>query len=78
MSCFFFGPVTINSNEGLIVKQAIHASPTSTSKVVTGSGSFNTGFFTMNSNGVSTSHTFDPDAEDSNILDTIETDVGEI
>ncbi|MFD2655258.1 spore germination protein [Gracilibacillus thailandensis] len=78
MSGSFFRSVTINSNEGFIFKNALNVAPPSTSKVVTGSGSFNTGFFTFNNNGINTSSAIDPDAEDSNIIDPIERDVGEI
>jgi len=70
MGCSFFGPVTINSNEGIIVKYTLNASPSSTSKVVAGSGSFNTGFVTINNNGPNTNNTMDEDAVDSNVSDT--------
>lgn len=71
MASIFLGPIEINSNEGVIVTgNSFYVSPTSTSKTIAGSGSFNTGIKITNNNGTSTSNTFDPDGVDSNISDT--------
>jgi purine nucleoside phosphorylase len=63
------GPVIFNSNEGIITGSALNASPTSTSKVVAGSGAFNTGFGVSTNNGVSSSVNVDPDVNDSNLTE---------
>ncbi|MCC3358631.1 spore germination protein [Bacillus sp. REN16] len=68
MASIFLGPIEINSNEGIIITgNSFYVSPTSSSKTYTGSGSFNTGIYITNHNGVSTSNTSDPDVIDSNI-----------
>ncbi|MEK5443558.1 spore germination protein [Fredinandcohnia sp. FSL W7-1320] len=65
----FLGPIEINSNEGIIITgNSFYVSPTSTSKTIAGSGSFNTGFHVTNNNRVSTSNTLDPDGVDSNVV----------
>ncbi len=62
------GPIVFNSNEGQVVTgDAFYISPKSTSKVVAGSGGFNTGQWIVTNNGVSTSSGIDPDAVDSNV-----------
>ncbi|MBM7659915.1 spore germination protein PF [Bacillus mesophilus] len=65
------GPVTFNNNEGIITGAALNASPTSTSKVVAGSGGFNTGFWVSTNNGVSSSINTDPDVNDSNLTEGV-------
>jgi len=71
MASIFLGPIQINSNEGVIITgNSSNVSPTSTSKTIAGSGSFNTGFHITNNNGTSTSNTFDQDGVDSNVSDT--------
>ncbi len=71
MASIFLGPIRINSNEGVITTgNSFYVSPTSTSKTIAGSGSFNTGINITNNNDTSTSNTFDPDGVDSNISDT--------
>jgi spore germination protein PF len=65
------GPVIFNNNEGIITGSAFNASPTSTSKVVAGSGSFNTGYWVSTNNGLSSSTSVDPDAVDSNINEAL-------
>ncbi|MCH1626974.1 spore germination protein [Ferdinandcohnia quinoae] len=68
MPSIIIGPIEINSNEGIIITgNTMNASPVSTSKVFSGSGSFNTGIYITNNNGVSTSNTLDPDLLDSNV-----------
>lgn len=68
------GPVIFNSNEGIITGQTLIAAPTSTSKVVAGAGSFNTGYWVLAKTLFNISNSTDPDALDSNL----ETDIGEI
>ncbi|MEH7226283.1 spore germination protein [Bacillus sp. JJ1566] len=71
MASIFLGPIEINSNEGIIITgNSFYVSPTSSSKTISGSGSFNTGIYITNNNGVSTSITFDQDGADSTISDT--------
>ncbi|WP_407639775.1 spore germination protein [Bacillus sinesaloumensis] len=67
MASIFLGPIEINSNEGVIVTgNSFYVSPTSSSKTITGSGSFNTGIYVTNHNHVSRSNTLDPDFSDAN------------
>ncbi|MFT4412318.1 spore germination protein [Fredinandcohnia humi] len=71
MSSILLGPIEINSNEGVIITgNTINASPSSTSKTITGSGSFNTGINIVNNNGVSSSLSNDPDGVDSTLTET--------
>ncbi|WP_246938805.1 spore germination protein [Bacillus pinisoli] len=65
------GPVIFNSNEGIITGATQNASPTSTGKTITGSGSFNTGFSVATNNGISASSTIDPDTVDSTTTEAI-------
>ncbi|WP_453990289.1 spore germination protein [Bacillus nitroreducens] len=69
MASIFLGPIEINSNEGVIVTgNSFYVSPTSASKIITGSGSFNTGIYITNNNLVSKSNTLDPDLSDLNTM----------
>ncbi|MBM7660927.1 spore germination protein PF [Bacillus mesophilus] len=65
------GPVIFNSNEGIITGAALNASPTSTSKVVAGSGGFNTGYWVVTNNWISSSGNIDPDVNDSNVNEVV-------
>ncbi|WP_139365118.1 spore germination protein [Litchfieldia alkalitelluris] len=68
---FLLGPIRINNNEGIVVAgNSFNVSPTSTSKTVAGSGSFNTGIWVNTNNGLSTSNSNDPDGTDSNIVES--------
>ncbi|MFD2655259.1 spore germination protein [Gracilibacillus thailandensis] len=71
MMTIILGPVIINSNEGILSSNIFMASPTSTSKVVAGAGSFNTGDWITTNNFFNSSSTVDPDTIDSNIDDKI-------
>jgi spore germination protein PF len=72
MPCLIVGPIVFNSNEGIIVTgDTFNASPTSTSKVVSGSGGFNTGYFVQTNNGLSSSINNDPDVADSNVTEAV-------
>lgn len=72
MASIFLGPIEINSNEGIIITgNSFIVSPTSTSKTIAGSGSFNTGIYITNNNGPSKSNTNDSDGSDSNIAEGI-------
>ncbi|MFZ3590765.1 spore germination protein [Bacillus sp. DJP31] len=71
MPCIIVGPIVFNSNEGIIVTgDSLNTSPTSSSKVVAGSGGFNTGYFVQTNNGLSSSLNNDPDVADSNVTET--------
>jgi spore germination protein PF len=62
------GPITINSNSGVIVTgSTFNASPISTSKSVFGSGASNTGYYIQTNTGISGTNAVDPDLTDSNI-----------
>lgn len=64
--------IDINSNEGTIVTgNAFYISPTNTSKVVAGSGAFNTGIYILNNNGVSPISAVDPDVLDSIVRENV-------
>ncbi|WP_246944653.1 spore germination protein [Bacillus pinisoli] len=65
------GPVIFNSNEGIITGAALNVSPTSTSKTVAGAGGFNTGYWVVTNNWLSTTGTVDPDVADSNIQEVV-------
>ncbi|WP_456276017.1 spore germination protein [Bacillus sp. AK128] len=71
MQNLILGPVILNTNEGIITGSAFNASPTSTSKTVAGSGSFNTGFSVVTNNGLSSANNVDPDAVDSNVNEAL-------
>ncbi|MFS0861844.1 spore germination protein [Fredinandcohnia sp. 179-A 10B2 NHS] len=72
MPSIFLGPIEINSNEGIIITgNSFNASPTSTGKTYTGSGSFNTGIYITTNNGISTSNNYDSDTSDSNVSEAI-------
>jgi spore germination protein PF len=72
MPCIIAGPVVFNSNEGIIVAgDTLNASPTSSSKVVAGSGGFNTGYFVQTNNGLNSSIANDPDVGDSNVTEAV-------
>jgi spore germination protein PF len=72
MPCLIVGPVVFNSNEGIIVAgDTLNASPTSSSKVVAGSGAFNTGYFVQANNGLNSSINNDPDVADSNVSEVV-------
>lgn len=63
------GPFILNSNEGVITGGALNASPSSTSKVVAGAGSFNTGYVINTKTINNQSNVYDPDVIDSSIGD---------
>ncbi|MBO8155066.1 MAG: spore germination protein [Bacillaceae bacterium] len=64
--------VKINSNEGTIVTGgAFYIAPTNTSKVIAGSGAFNTGFHILNNNGFTPIHSVDPDVVDSIVRENV-------
>jgi spore germination protein PF len=65
------GPVVFNSNEGIITGAAFNVSPTSTSKIVAGSGGFNTGYWVVTNNWLSSAGNVDPDVSDSNVNEII-------
>ncbi|WP_077623268.1 spore germination protein [Sediminibacillus massiliensis] len=68
MPCFFSGPIIINSNEGQVINgDALYVAPSSTSKVVAGAGSFNTGYVINTNNGFSRANASDPDVSDANV-----------
>lgn len=72
MPSIIAGPVIFNSNEGIIVTgDSFNTSPTSTSKVVAGSGGFNTGYWVQTNNGLSAANNVDPDAVDSNVSEVV-------
>ncbi|MDY0396050.1 spore germination protein [Virgibacillus halophilus] len=60
------GPVKINSVGGGVVNfgDTFYASPKSTDKTASGSGSFNTGDFINTNNGLSSTNPVDPDLFD--------------
>lgn len=72
MPFMILGPINFASNEGnVITGHAYNVSPTSTSKVATGSGSFNTGNVVISNNGANSVNTPDPDVVDSAIEEQI-------
>ncbi|MEN2766277.1 spore germination protein [Ornithinibacillus xuwenensis] len=68
MPSYLIGPIFINSNEGQVITgDTFYVAPTSTSKVVTGAGSLNTGYWINTNNPLSSPNVADPDIADSNI-----------
>ncbi|MFC4404493.1 spore germination protein [Gracilibacillus xinjiangensis] len=65
------GPVTINSNEGIIVSNTLNTCPTFISKTVAGAGSFNTGYWIKTNTNINRSSSIDPDINDANIAENI-------
>ncbi|WP_053220393.1 spore germination protein [Virgibacillus senegalensis] len=63
------GPIKINSIDGGVINfgDSFYLSPKSTSKVSSGSGSFNTGDFINTNSGLSATNTADPDVADQNV-----------
>ncbi|MFC4321610.1 spore germination protein [Litchfieldia salsa] len=68
---FGLGPIILNSNDGIITGGTLNASPSSTSKVVAGAGSFNTGYWVNTNTLFNLSNSVDPDSIDSNIEEGI-------
>lgn len=68
MPSIIVGPVIFNTNEGQIITgDTFYVAPKSTSKVVAGSGAFNTGPGIVTNNGINSTNGLDPDVVDSNI-----------
>jgi spore germination protein PF len=68
MPAIIFGPIKIDSVEGIIITgDSFYVAPNSTSKTAAGSGGFNTGDFIQVNNFGSITNTIDPDVADSNL-----------